>query len=153
MGFREQLGGFRAEFARTALSGRVALYDARIEELRARFALEKAGGTGDAAAGFSLLDVRGNPVPLSGLSQRRPVIDTFYRGRWCAYCNIQLRVYQAVLRQMAALGVRLVAISPQLPDGSPTTADAKALIFEVQSDASNFVACRVLAALKSLQPV
>ena len=67
---------------------------------------------------------------------------TFYRGGWCPYCNIQLRAYQAILPEMAALGARLVAISPQLPDGSLTTAQTNALTFDILSDAGNSVARR-----------
>lgn len=142
MGLQDQLDSFRAEFAHAAPAGRVALYEARIEELRASFALEKAVGAGDEAPGFSLPDVRGNPVSLSGLLQYGPVVVTFYRGGWCPYCNIQLRAYQAMLPEMAALGARLVAISPQLPDGSMGTAEKNALTFEVLSDVGNFVARR-----------
>lgn len=142
MELQEQLDSFRAEFARTAPSGRVALYEAGIEELRAAFALEKAVGTGDEAPEFSLPDVQGKLVSLSGLLQRGPVVVTFYRGGWCPYCNIQLRAYQSILPQMAALGARLVAISPQLPDGSLDTAGKNDLTFEVLSDTGNSVARR-----------
>ncbi|BEU25733.1 peroxiredoxin-like family protein [Paraburkholderia caribensis] len=142
MGLQEQLDSFRAEFARTAPSGRVALYEARIEELRAHFALAKAVGTGDEAPDFSLPDARGNLVSLSELLQRGPVVVTFYRGGWCPYCNIQLRAYQAILSEIDALGARLVAISPQLPDGSLATAETNALTFDVVSDTGNSVARR-----------
>ena len=137
---QEQLDSFRTEFARTAPPGRVELYETRLQELRASFVLEKSVGTGDEAPEFSLPDVRGNSVTLSGLLQRGPVVVTFYRGGWCPYCNIQLRAYQAILPQMAALGARLVAISPQLPDGSLGTAEKNALTFEVLSDTGKSVA-------------
>lgn len=65
---------------------------------------------------------------------------TFYRGGWCPYCNLQLRAYQAALPQIAALGARLVAISPQLPDNSLGTVEKNALTFDVLSDAGNTVA-------------
>jgi hypothetical protein len=65
---------------------------------------------------------------------------TFYRGGWCPYCNIQLRAYQAVLPEMTTLGARLVAISPQLRDGSLSTAEANHLTFDVLSDIGNSVA-------------
>ncbi|SAL09457.1 Putative peroxiredoxin bcp [Caballeronia sordidicola] len=142
MGLQEQLDTFRAEFARTAPSGRDALYEARIEALRAGFALEKAVGTGDEAPDFSLPDVRGNPVSLPELLQYGPVVLTFYRGGWCPYCNIQLRAYQTILPEIGALGARLVAVSPQLPDGSLTTAETNALTFDALSDAGNSVARR-----------
>lgn len=142
MGLQEQLDMFRAEFARTAPSGRVELYEARIGELRAGFALEEALGTGDKAPDFSLPDVQGNPVSLSDLLLRGPAVVTFYRGGWCPYCNIQLRAYQTILPEMGALGARLVAISPQLPDGSLSTAQTNALTFDVLSDVGNAVAHR-----------
>lgn len=142
MGLQEQLDAFKLEFARTAPSGRPALYEAKIEELRSSFAKEKAVGVGDLAPDFSLADARGNSVSLSKLLQRGPVIATFYRGGWCPYCNIQLRAYQAILPQLSCLGVGLVAISPQLPDGSLTTAETNALTFDVLSDVGNAVARR-----------
>jgi peroxiredoxin len=140
MVLEQQLAAFRAEFARTAPAGRPALYEAKIEELRASFALERAIGTGDQAPDFLLPDARGNSVSLSNLLQRGPVIVTFYRGGWCPYCNIQLRAYQAVLPDITALGARLIAISPQLPDGSLSTAEANELTFDVLSDVGNRVA-------------
>ena len=44
MGLDQQLADFKAEFLRTAPAGRPALYEAKIEELRAGFALEAAVG-------------------------------------------------------------------------------------------------------------
>ena len=140
MGLQQQLAAFKAEFARTAPVGRPALYEAKIEELRASFAVERAIRTGDLALGFTLPDVQGRGVSLGSLLEAGPAIVTFYRGGWCPYCNIQLRAYQAVLPDMTTLGARLVAISPQLPDGSLSTAEANELTFDVLSDVGNIVA-------------
>jgi peroxiredoxin len=142
MGLQGQLDALKSEFARTAPLGRLALYEAKIDELRAKFALEKTVRIGDEAPNFSLNDVRGNGVSLSILLQRGPVVITFYRGGWCPYCNLQLRAYQAILPQVLALGARLVAISPQLPDRSLSTAEINALTFDVLSDIGNTVARR-----------
>jgi peroxiredoxin len=142
MSLQEQLDTFKSEFARTAPPGRPALYEAKIEELRASFAAERPVGIGDNAPDFALTDARGNSVSLCKLLVRGPVVVTFYRGGWCPYCNFQLRAYQAILPQMAALGARLVAISPQLPDGSLNTAETNALTFNVLSDVGNIVARR-----------
>ena len=65
---------------------------------------------------------------------------TFYRGGWCPYCNLQLRAYQQVLGEITALGAKLVAISPQLPDGSLSMAEVNQLSFDVLSDVGNHVA-------------
>ena len=140
MKLEQQLAAFKAEFARTAPAGRPALYEAKIKELRASFALAEAIGVGDLAPDFTLPDAQGRPVALSSLLQLGPVALTFYRGGWCPYCNLQLRAYQAALPEMTALGARLVAISPQLPDGSRSTAEANALTFDVLSDVGNQVA-------------
>ena len=142
MGLDQQLADFKAEFLRTAPAGQATLYEAKIEELRASFALEAAIGVGAIAPGFRLPDVKGDPVSLADLLRRGPVVVTFYRGGWCPYCNIQLRAYQAVLPQIAALSARLVAISPQLPDQSLSTVQANELTFEVLSDVGNHAARR-----------
>jgi peroxiredoxin len=142
MGLDQQLEAFKEHFLRTAPAGRPALYEAKIEELRTSFALETAAGVGTIASDFQLPDVKGNLVSLSDLLLDGPVVVTFYRGGWCPYCNIQLRAYQAALPQMAALGARLVAISPQLPDQSLSTAQADELTFHVLSDVGNQAARR-----------
>ncbi|RVT92130.1 AhpC/TSA family protein [Rhodovarius crocodyli] len=140
MGLDADLAAFKAEFERTAPAGRPALYDAKVEELRASFAADKALKAGDTAPGFTLPDATGTPVSLSGLLAQGPVVVTFYRGGWCPYCNIQLRAYQAVLPRIAELGASLVAISPQQPDGSLSTAEMNALTFRVLSDVGNAAA-------------
>jgi peroxiredoxin len=140
MGLNQRLEAFKAEFARTAPAGRLALYDTKIEELRASFAVENTIGVGDQAPDFELPDPAGRIVLLKNLIQTGPVVATFYRGGWCPYCNLQLRAYQAVLPKIIALGAHLVAISPQLPDGSLSTTKANDLTFDVLSDVGNTVA-------------
>jgi peroxiredoxin len=142
MGLQQELDACKAEFARTAPAGRPALYDAKIEELRASFALDRAMGLDDQAPDFTLPNPQGRTVSLSELLRAGPAVVTFYRGGWCPYCNIQLRAYQGVLPEITALGARLLAISPQLPDGSLSTTEANALTFDVLSDLGNDVARR-----------
>jgi peroxiredoxin len=65
----------------------------------------------------------------------------FYRGAWCPYCNITLRTYQRdLVPALADLHVRLIAISPQAPDGSMTMQEANELTFTVLSDPGNQIA-------------
>jgi len=137
MGLEQDIAAYRAEFARTAPAERQALYEAKVEELRASFAIENAVGLNDKAPDFTLPDARGGSVSLSALLRDGPAVVTFYRGGWCPYCNLQLRAYQAALPRITELGGRLVAISPQLPDGSLSTAEANALTFDVLSDVGN----------------
>lgn len=95
---------------------------------------------GDMAPDFTLPDVLNRPVTLSQLLAQGPVVVIFYRGEWCPYCNLELRAYQKALPQLHELGATLVAISPQTPDHSLSTAEKKGLAFAVLSDAGNQVA-------------
>jgi peroxiredoxin len=140
MSLEQELAAFGAEFSRTAPPGRAALYEAKIEELRADFALASAVSVDEAAPDFALPNAAGKSLVLKELLRSGPVILTFYRGGWCPYCNIQLRAYQSVLPQIGALGARLVAISPQLPDNSLDTVNKNTLTFDVLSDVGNEVA-------------
>jgi len=142
MGLQQDLDAFKAEFARTAPAERRALYDAKIEELRTRFDPRTAIGIDDEAPDFKLPSAIDRVVTLSDLLFVGPVVVVFYRGGWCPYCNLQLRAYQAILPDLTELGACLVAISPQLPDGSLSTAEANELTFTVLSDVGNKVARR-----------
>jgi peroxiredoxin len=70
-----------------------------------------------------------------------PVVLVFYRGAWCPYCNIALSAYQQhLLPGLAGRGVRLVAVSPQAPDGSLSMREKHDLAFTVVSDPGNSIA-------------
>jgi peroxiredoxin len=81
-----------------------------------------------------LFDAHGLPFDLLARLAQRPAIVTFYRGGWCPYCNLTLRAWQLRLKDIHAAGADLVAISPELPDHSLTTAQKNDLTFPVLSD-------------------
>jgi peroxiredoxin len=137
MGLQAELDAFRAEFVRSAPPGVAELYDAKVEELQRDFRMDAALKEGDLAANFTLPDALGRPVSLADRLAEGPVVLTFYRGTWCPYCNIQLRAYQKALPEITALGGRIIAISPQLPDGSLEIMEANKLEFDVLSDVGN----------------
>ena len=88
-----------------------------------------------------LLDVHGAPTSLARLRGGRPAVVVFYRGAWCPYCNIALRTYQAELvPALGQRGVELIAVSPQKPDGSLTSAQSNELTYSVASDSANQIA-------------
>jgi peroxiredoxin len=101
---------------------------------------------GIAAAGAqipdaALLDVHGSPTTLYAATGDRTAVLVFYRGAWCPYCNIALSAYQQhLVPQLAGRGIRLVAISPQAPDGSLSMRDKHDLAFTVVSDPGNAIA-------------
>jgi peroxiredoxin len=111
-----------------------------VRQLSASGAAERALKEGSQAPDFTLPDALGNPVTLSRLRAQGPAVIAFYRGEWCPYCHLQLRAYQQALPQMRTFGASLVAISPQTPDHSLSTAEKLDLTFAVLSDVSNAVA-------------
>jgi peroxiredoxin len=88
-----------------------------------------------------LLDVRGSATSLAQVRAGRPAVMVFYRGAWCPYCNIALRTYQAELAPaLADRGFVMIAVSPQKPDGSLSTAETNELTYAVVSDPGNQLA-------------
>jgi peroxiredoxin len=140
MSLKEELDAFRIEFM-----GKVpaAIRDAmgRADtELAASTLIAHAAKAGDVVPDFTLPGVRGGAVSLVQSLRKGPIVLSFYRGGWCPYCNIELRALQATLPQFEALGARLIAVSPQTPDQSLSTAEKNALSFTVLSDAGSQVA-------------
>ncbi|PXX00316.1 peroxiredoxin-like family protein [Mycolicibacterium moriokaense] len=101
---------------------------------------ENAIAVGDQAPMFVLQDGIGAEVDVQVLLKTGPVVLCFYRGGWCPYCNLELRAYQQQLGRITTLGATLVAISPELPDRTLTTAEVNQLGYPVLSDVDNVVA-------------
>jgi peroxiredoxin len=98
------------------------------------------------AAGVSfpdaeLLDVHGSVTTLLAVLDGRRTVLVFYRGAWCPFCNIALRAYQdELLPALLDRGIKLLAVSPQKPDGSLTMQQKNELTFTVVSDSGNMLA-------------
>ncbi len=134
MSLKAELDRFRSEFMRRVPPEiRDAMARADME-LAALGITQKAHKAGDKAPDFRLLDGRGAYVHLKDLLTTGPVVLSFYRGGWCPYCNLELRALQSVLPEIRQLGAQLVAISPQTPDESLSTAEKNELAFTVLSD-------------------
>jgi peroxiredoxin len=120
-----------------------ASIEERFAEQQARLAamsFPRALAVGDRAADFELPNAQGRRIRLADQLERGPVVLTFYRGAWCPFCNMQLRGLQQALPEIEALRASLLAISPQLPDGSRAIIDKNRLTFEVLSDLNSTVA-------------
>ena len=81
-----------------------------------------------------LTNAKDETVDVRTLLKRGPVIVTFYCGGWCPYCNLELKAFQKILPDITAAGATLVAINPEKPDDTLSTAEKNALSFEVLSD-------------------
>lgn len=135
MTFQTDLDSFRASWETRVGEAIARLIGGDIDDLRVSGILDRAAKAGaPLPATANLRDQHGRPFDLARLVADKPIILTFYRGGWCPYCNIELRAYQALLADIHALGAELVAISPELPDHSLSTAEKNDLSFAVLSD-------------------
>jgi peroxiredoxin len=133
---KEQNEAGRARIA----SDKLAVMDAATAALDASGLAERCLAVGAHAPDFNLRDANGGDVALSSLLEKGPVVLVFYRGGWCPYCSTELRALQARLGDFAKAGATLVAVSPQTPDNSLSTAEKLELSFPVLSDVGNTVA-------------
>ena len=119
---------------------KLAVMDAATAALEASGLADGSLAVGAVAPDFVLPDATGGKVALSSLLAKGPVVLAFYRGGWCPYCSLELRTLQARLADITAAGAALVAVSPQTPDNSMSTAEKLELAFPVLSDVGNVVA-------------
>jgi peroxiredoxin len=133
MPLKDQLAEYRAGWFKRVPADRQAIMERHIAELRNGLA-EKALKAGDRAPAIVLGNAHGRTVNVDTQLKNGPVVVTFYRGGWCPYCNLELRAFQQIFPDIKAAGASLVAISPEKPDDTLTTAQKNALSFEVLSD-------------------
>lgn len=104
-------------------------------ELAQAPAPEGVAAVGTVLPDAELLDVEGAKSTLGAAVGEGHAVLVFYRGAWCPFCNLALRTYQAeLLPALRERGVRLLAISPQKPDGSLTIQEKHELEYDVLSD-------------------
>ncbi len=134
MTLQEQLASTKAKFTAKAPAEALKVMANATQELDATGIAQNAPKVGDRLSEFALPNQNGDVRKLSELLQNGPVVITFYRGGWCPYCNLELQAYQQVLGDIKAAGATLIAITPELPDASLSTAEKNELQFEVLSD-------------------
>lgn len=135
-----QLDEKKANFETRASDHKKKIYAEGIQDVADSGILESAINVGDTAPDFSLLNATGQLVNLQDVLVEGPVILTWYRGGWCPYCNMTLHALQNELPNFKSKGATLIALTPELPDNSLTTAEKNELQFEVLSDVGNKVA-------------
>jgi peroxiredoxin len=129
-----QLAAYKAGFLQRVPAARVAMMESATATLKLTGIESNAVKIGDRVPTLSLKDARGDTVTIDQLLKKGPVVAVFYRGGWCPYCNLTLRAWQLQLDELTRLGASLVAISPQTPDNSLSTAEKNELAFAVLSD-------------------
>jgi peroxiredoxin len=83
----------------------------------------KVLGVGDKAPHFSLSTTKGGSWSLEDYLSRGEadsLVLVFYRGTWCAYCNVYMRQLIEVQSQLSDAKATLIAVSPE---AEPISAD------------------------------
>jgi peroxiredoxin len=89
---------------------------------------------GAKAPTVSLLEIEGKEVPLADIYQQGPSLLVFYRGGWCPFCNLQLHELSESKAKFDALGVKLIAISVDVPSEEAKTKAKHNVAFTILSD-------------------
>lgn len=134
MSLQDQIAEYKAGFVQKAPQEVQALMKQATQNLAESGIVDKAPKVGEELPAFSLPNQNGDQVELADLLAQGPVVLTFYRGGWCPYCNLELKAYQDQLTNIKASNASLVAITPELPDASLSTAEKNALEFQVLTD-------------------
>lgn len=153
MELRKQIEAFQKQFLPNVPAETLATMQGATDDLVRSGIAQRSIKEGVQAPDFTLPNARGEAVTLSDVLAKGPAVVTFYRGAWCPYCNLQLRAYQQLVPDLRALGASLVAISPQTPDNSLTTAQQNALEYDVLSDLGNRVARRYRLVFSLAEPL
>jgi len=142
MTLKKSIGDFKEKFLQQVPQRIQSVMHKAEQKLKRSQILKHALSVGDRAVDFTLPNVEDEPVLLADLRANGAVVLSFYRGGWCPYCNLELRALQNINDDIRALGAQLVAVSPQNPDESLSTAQKRGLEFEVLSDSNNKVAAQ-----------
>lgn len=140
MSLKAQIDAYNVQKEANLPADVLALMNTTNEELIAQHVRDNALQVGQKVENFSLANHRGDTVELTELLAKGPVIISFYRGGWCPYCNLELKALNDYLPKFKVHNAQLVAVSPQLPDETLSTAQKNELEFDVLSDVSNTVA-------------
>jgi len=111
-----------------------------VEGLAASGLAERAMHAGEQAPVFQLRDGCSGALSSREALRRGPMVLVFYRGRWCPYCNIDLRAIEAASHDIRRLGASLVVVSQQTADNSLETQRCNGLSFASLVDAGGKVA-------------
>ena len=140
MSLQAELRAFHADFLGQVPAEIAAAMTQADLDLSASGILDRALKAGDRAPHFTLPHSIAGVMSLAGAIKDGPVVLSFYRGGWCPYCNLELRALQKALPDFTALGASLIAVSPQTPDQSLSTAEKNDLAFAALSDTGSSTA-------------
>lgn len=128
------------EYRRVVPKDVMDIVDKSIDDLIASGIENRCLKPGNKIPEICLPDAYGKEVNIQELLKRGPVILSFYRGGWCAFCNLELRAFQMNLELIRGKSATLVAITPQKSHGTKKTMEEFHLDYPILTDAGNEVA-------------
>ncbi|MFZ4573663.1 MAG: YHS domain-containing (seleno)protein [Phycisphaerales bacterium] len=131
---QKQLDEVKAKYSASMPEEQQKVFADAMKEVAASGVMESALKVGAVAPDFMVTDAKGRSLHLADMLKTGPVVLTWYRGGWCPYCNLQLKAMEEVLPEITHAGGTLIAMSPEKPDGTMSTAEKDALTFSVVSD-------------------
>jgi peroxiredoxin len=137
---QQEIDEFYVDMSKQAPASLLSDIKQSVQDVTQTGIAERCLGVGALIPEFTLPNALGKQIALTDLLKVGPLIISFYRGQWCPSCNLELRAYQRILGEIRAAGGNLIAISPQTPDSSMSTAEKNALEYEVLSDSRNQLA-------------
>ena len=136
----KQIEQFNNELATQVPQQVLEAFRKSIEDLQTKNIEEKSIKLGEIMPEFLLPNVKNEIINSNEILKNGKMIIAFYRGSWCPYCNLELKMLQDHLPKIKDKKAMLVAISPQSPDNSLTVVEKHNLTFEVLTDKDNLFA-------------
>ena len=136
----KQIEQFNNELATQVPQQVLEAFRKSIEDLQTKNIEEKSIKLGEIMPEFLLPNVKNEIINSNEILKNGKMIIAFYRGSWCPYCNLELKMLQDHLPKIKDKNATLVAISPQSPDNSLTVVEKHNLTFEVLTDTDNLFA-------------
>lgn len=136
----KQIEQFNNELATQVPQEVLEAFGKSIEDLQKKKIEEKSIKLGEIMPEFLLPNVKNEIINSNEILKNGKMIIAFYRGSWCPYCNLELKMLQDHLPKIKDKKAMLVAISPQSPDNSLTVVEKHNLTFEVLTDKDNLFA-------------
>jgi glutathione peroxidase len=91
---------------------------------------------GETVPNVQVRDVDGREVMLHEVLAGKPTVIIFYRGGWCPFCNTHLGQLKEAEADLAQLGHRIIAISPDRPEKLAESAGKIAMNYQLLSDST-----------------
>lgn len=107
-----------------------------VTRLRREGFQDKCLQVGETAPDFEFIDRSNQVRHLYELLDDGPVVLNFFRGFWCAYCTTEIEAYESIQAELASMGCRYLALSPQSPDAATSLPES----YQVIADRNNRIA-------------